>query len=124
MLLAAGGCGEQTNDANDPRPPSPLTVSAAINARGVSISPSRVGAGPITLLVANLADGSRDVRVEPIRAAGPSAQSGPINPGGTASISFDASSGAYRLSARGAARSATLTVGRPRPSAQNDVLLP
>lgn len=123
-LAAAAGCGQQTNYANDPRPPSPLTVPASITARRVSISPRRVGAGPITLIVANATDASVDVHVEPVGAPGPSAQSGPINPGGTTSISFDARSGNYRVSAKGAPQPATLRVGRPRPSAQNDVLLP
>lgn len=123
-LAVAAGCGQQTNYANDPRPPSLLTVTASITAERVSISPKRVGAGPITLIVANAADDSLDVHVDPAHAAGPSAQSGPINPGGTTSISFDAKSGSYRVSAKGAARAAILTVGRPRPSAQNDVLLP
>ncbi len=125
-LAAAAGCGQQTNYANDPRPPSPLIVTASINAQRVSISPTRVGAGPITLIVANATDTSLDVHVEPVGAgaAGPSAQSGPINPGGTTSISFEARSGNYRVSAKGAPQAATLRVGRPRPSAQNDVLLP
>ena len=125
-LAAAAGRGQQTNYANDPRPPSPLTVTASINAQRVSISPTRVGAGPITLIVANATDTSLDVHVEPVGAgaAGPSAQSGPINPGGTTSISFEARSGHYRVSAKGAPEAATLRVGRPRPSAQNDVLLP
>ena len=123
-LAAAAGCGQQTNYANDPRPPSPLTVTASINAQRVSISPTRVGAGPITLIVANAAATSVDVHVEPVGAPGPSAQSGPINPGGTTSISIDARSGNYRVSAKGAPQAATLRVGRPRPSAQNDVLLP
>lgn len=123
MLLAAAGCGQQTNYANDQRPPSPLTITASISPGRISISPSRVGAGPVTLTVANTADASSDVQVEPVGATGPSAQSGPVNPGGTTNISFDAKSGTYRVSAKGAGQT-TLTVGRARPSAQNDVLLP
>lgn len=120
-----GGCGDGADYANDPRPPAPLVITASVSSKRVAIAPARVGAGPIRLTVANVSDDSLDVRVDPIDASGPSAQSGPINPGGTTILSFDAATGTYRVSAKGGgAKAVTLTVGRPRPSAQNDVLLP
>lgn len=124
VLVVAAGCGSQTDYANDPRPPSPLTVTGTVSAQRVSLSPMHVGAGPIQLTLANVAQNSLDVTVEPVDAPGPSASSGSINPGGTATISFDAKMGTYRVTTKGGGQAAVLTVGRPRPSAQNDVLLP
>ena len=96
-----------------------------MNAQRVQLSPTRVGAGPIRLVVANTAERSLEVRVDPVDTAGGfSARSGPINPGGTTTIAFDARTGTYRVSANGARGAVRLQVGRPRPSAQDDVQLP
>src|SRR5205807_10190666 len=48
LLLA--GCGSGSHYANNPRPPSPITITAAISGNRVGVSPTRFGAGRITLV--------------------------------------------------------------------------
>ena len=47
------GCGSDTSYRNEPRPASPIVVTASINKDAVAVSPRRFGAGPITLIVTN-----------------------------------------------------------------------
>ena len=46
-------CGGEKPRANVPRPPAPVTLTAAVHNRFVQVSPSRVGAGPLVLIVSN-----------------------------------------------------------------------
>src|SRR3954451_10167258 len=47
--LLVAGCGSENDYANNPRPPSPITITASINDGRVEVSPERFGAGPVTL---------------------------------------------------------------------------
>ena len=132
VLLAAGavpvlGCGANDEYENAARPPSPVTVTAAITDRGVSVSPERLGAGPVTLIVANLTDEAHELtfETEEIGGTGGGIQqsTGPINPGDTARLQADLASGAYEVSIDGAAP-APLRVGAPRPESQDQLLQP
>ena len=50
---------------------------------------------------------------------------GPINPGNTASLKANLSSGTYSVKVDGSSiQAATIAVGGPRPSAQNQLLQP
>jgi len=124
LALAATGCGSSSSYKNAPRPPSPIVVTAAIGPQRVSVSPRRFGAGPITLIVTNETGASQQLTL----AATPSGfngQTGPINPGDTASLKADLSQGSYTVKVqRDGIRPATLRVGRERASAQNDLLQP
>ncbi|MBB4664129.1 hypothetical protein [Conexibacter arvalis] len=131
VAMLVVGCGSSDDYANDPRPPRPQNVSVSVNDKRVHVSPAVIGAGPVTLTVANLSSRSRDVRLE--APAGTSSAcvdtdtaSGPINPQGTARLSVDLVEGdcLVTVTDRGRPRAATLTVGRERPSAQPDLLLP
>ena len=101
----------------------PINVSVQLGARKVTVSPAQFGAGPITLLVANQSGASQTVTID-----GPRVRQsiGPINPEDTATLKVSVQPGAYTLAAAQAAglRPARLTVGPPRPSAQNTLLLP
>lgn len=122
---ALAACGSTTNYANDPRPAAPVAVSAAVADGRVTVSPARIGAGPIRLTVANLSRKSLEVLVDPVDASGAGARSGPINPQGTAQLQLQVSQGSYRLkTGRGTFAPATLRVGAKRKSAQNELLLP
>ena len=119
VLLAA--CGEE-DFKNEPRPPSPIELSALINDRQVVVSPSDVGAGLVSITVSNQ---SRDPAT--LTFSGPNdITSSQILPGNTAQVKGELKEGDYEVSAGAdsAARDDTLSVGPERPSSQNDLLLP
>jgi hypothetical protein len=128
--LLVAGCGSQNDYANNPRPPSPITITAAIVNGHVEVSPHRFGAGPITLVVTNQTGRSRDLVLETDTSGGSGRsgirqQTGPINPQGTASLKADLSQGRYTVRVRsGEIRPASLVVGHKRASAQNQLLQP
>ncbi len=128
-LVIAGCGGDDAEYANEPRPPAPINVTAAITERGLSVSPERFGAGPINLIVSNQTARAHSVTFETdeIGGSGPGVRqtTSPINPAATATLNLDVREGSYRLStdARGAAPS-RIEVGARRRSAQDDLLQP
>ena len=125
--LALSGCGTTGGRRDEPRPPSRILLTGSISTDRVSVSPRRFGAGPVSLVVANLTDTSQQITLETAdrRRAGIRQQTAPINPRDTAELRANLSTGHYtvRVSGGGIA-AATLRVGRRRPSAQNDPLQP
>jgi hypothetical protein len=128
-LVIAGCGGDDTDYANEPRPPAPIVVSASIGADRVSVSPRRFGAGPVTLIVTNQTGESREITLETDEIGGSSPgieqNSGPINPGDTASLKAELRRGTYRVGVddRGI-DGARLRVGAERKSAQDELLQP
>ena len=127
----AGGCGGSGNDdyANNPRPPAPINITAAITDRAVSVSPEEFGAGPVVLIISNQTDAAQTVTLETDEIGGTSAgvkqTTSPINPAGTATLKVDLAQGTYAVSVASASiEPAELNVGEPRESAQNDLLQP
>jgi hypothetical protein len=127
--LVLVGCGGGSDFKNKPRPPVPIQLSGAVNDKEVSVSPNRIGAGPVTIVIANLSSQSHTVTIE----GGPhntTEQVGPINPQDTARIQETLEQGTYTVKAgsdRATAeeiKPATLHIGRPRPSSSGTVLLP
>lgn len=133
------GCGSGGGHfANLPRPPSPVNVTVYLNDQRVSISPTSVGAGPIVLIVTNQASQAESVRILPagVSAGQSLADTGPISPQATAQITVDLKQGNYSVStgptgATEAAQAspsgvtpATLHIGKPRPSASNQLMNP
>jgi hypothetical protein len=120
------GCGSDTSYKNEPRPASPIVVTASINKNAVAVSPKRFGAGPITLIVTNQTGASQQLTVEINNGqAGFKGRTGPINPRDTGQLKGSLGRGTYSVHVDGGAiRPARLTVGRGRPSAQNDLLQP
>ena len=119
--LAAGGCGGE-DFANDARPGDVVIVSAVITPRGVSVSPSRVGAGLIELRASNQTSRSQRVQLRSQRLASggrPLAQTtGPISPGGVATLKAGVDEGTYTVTTRSAgAGPASLVVAAQRRSA-------
>jgi len=128
LALGAAGCGTTDQRPNEPRPPAPILVNASIGTDRVSVSPSRFGAGPIELVVANLTDTSQQITLE---LAGRSSRPGlrqqtaPINPRDTATLKADVPGGRYLVHVAGEGiDAATLRVLSRRPSARNDLLQP
>lgn len=120
--LAIVACGDQ-DFANDPRPASPIELSARIDDGGVAVSPAKgVGAGLATITISNQ---SRDPAALVLEGPSDNA-SEEIAPGGVGSLKIDLREGDYTVSA-GAdsnAGESQLLVGSERPSAQNELLLP
>lgn len=128
-MVASGCAGDEDDYANEPRPPAPIVVSASIGQDRISVSPRSFGAGPITLIVANQTRRAQELTLETDEIGGDEPgirqTSGPINPGDTASLKADLRTGTYRIGVGGdRIRAATLRVGEPRPSAQDELLQP
>jgi hypothetical protein len=127
LALAVAACGTTEDRRNEPRPPTRIVITGSISTNRVSISPRRFGAGPISLIVANLTDASQQVTLEAADRTRPGVrqETAPINPRDTAELRADLRSGRYTVHVTGGAiAAATLRVGKRRPSAQNDLLQP
>jgi hypothetical protein len=130
LVLASCGSDDSTR-SNSERPPVPIVISAAINDDAISVSPTRFGAGPITLIISNQSTSSQQVTLETADDPGGSSpgvkaiETGPISPRETASVKGEVKQGTYalRVGADGV-RAARIVVGKQRPSAQNELLQP
>lgn len=125
--LATVGCAGTEVRPNHPRPPIRIVITGSISTDRVSVSPRRFGAGPISLVVANLTDTAQQVTLETAdrKSAGIRRETAPINPRDTAQLEANVSPGRYRVAVEGGGiDAATVDVGAARPSAQNQVLLP
>jgi hypothetical protein len=118
---AAAGCGAEDH-ANDPRPPSPIEVTAKVDDEKVDVSPSEFGAGLVVMTISNQSEDPVQIGVD-----GPTAgESGGIEPGSVGSFKFSFEQGDYEVSPgeESRAKPALLTVGPERASSQNELLLP
>jgi hypothetical protein len=122
--FAVGACGEDDFE-NEPRPASPIEVTALINDRKIKVSPSTadaVGAGLVNFTISNQSQDPAALVLE-----GPTDDaSNPIQPGGVGSLKTELEEGDYVVSAgtESDANEGSLDVGPPRPSSQNDLLQP
>jgi hypothetical protein len=126
---AIAGCGTSSDYKNEPRPPSPIVLTASIDDQRVSVSPRSFGAGPISLIVTNQTDTAQRVTLEsaekPGGGPGLRQETAPISPRDTATLKADVKPGRYTVHVRGdGIRAAHLQVGAERASAQNDLLQP
>ena len=129
LTCGAAGCGGEEDYANRPRPPAPINVTAAISEKKLSVSPQRFGAGPIVIIVSNQTPEPQNLTIETEELGGSQPglreSSGRIGPHGTATMQVNVRQGTYQVSARGGGlEPASIEVGKPRPSAQNEVLQP
>jgi hypothetical protein len=128
-LVTVAGCGGDADYANNPRPPAPINVTAAITNQRVSVSPQRFGAGPIVLIISNQSTSAQEVTFETDELGGSlpgrKFNTTPINPRGTATLKVDVRRGAWKLhTGDGGIRGAAVLVGKKRKSAQDDLLQP
>ncbi|MGI8624592.1 MAG: hypothetical protein ACR2NB_14175 [Solirubrobacteraceae bacterium] len=128
-FLALAGCGESKDYANDPRPATRIDVSASILPDRVTVSPRSFGAGPVSITIANLTQQTHELTVETGEegASNPRLRqtTSPINPEGTAMLRLDLVKGHYTVGVgEGDVRDARMTVGRKRPSSQDQLLQP
>jgi hypothetical protein len=129
LVSTLAGCGQPDYNRRPPRPPSTLQVTGVITERQVDVSPSRIGAGQIVLIVSNQDSASHTVILE-----GEQKRElvGPINPQDTATIQANVQQGRYTIRAGSERamvrtqmiRPAELIVGRERPSGEDELLQP
>jgi hypothetical protein len=129
-VLAAGlvvaGCGEE-DFANEPRPPVPVELTGVIQNDAVTVSPSRLGAGPVLITMSNQTDSPITITLD---GASIRDRVGPVPPLDTATIQKTLDPGRYEVGAGSDValprkiRPARLDIGRERKSSSSDLLLP
>jgi hypothetical protein len=129
-VLAAGlviaGCGEE-EFANEPRPPVPVELTGVIQDDAVTVSPSRIGAGPILITMSNQTRNEVTITLD---GESITDEVGPVAPLDTATIQKTLDPGLYEVRAGSDValpreiRPAELEIGRERPSSSGDLLLP
>ena len=122
LIAGLSGCGEDDFE-NEPRPPSPVELTAAIDRNSVTIAPSDPNAGLVVITISNQTTESTQLVLE-----GPeeTTSSGEIPPRGTGSIKTELVQGEYEATAGDdvTIEPSELVVGPPGESSQNDLLLP
>jgi hypothetical protein len=127
VALAFAGCGGGEDFANKPRPPVTLELTGVITKQKVTISPSKVGAGPVVITVSNQSEQARTLTLD---GNGIQERVGPINPLDTAKLQKTLKPGRYTVTAGSEKATATpirparLVIGKARASASDKVLLP
>jgi hypothetical protein len=127
MALALASCGGGKDFANKPRPPVTLELTGVITKQEVTISPRKVGAGPVVITVSNQSGSSRTLTLD---GNGIQESVGPINPLDTAKLQQTLEQGSYQVKAGSSKALAkelkpgTLDVGPRRRSSSDQVLLP
>ena len=123
----AAGCGEDDFE-NEPRPPVRIELTGSIQEDRLTVSPSRnLGAGPFTILIANLTDAEHTVTLE---GGSIQKQFGPVGPDDTVEIRRTLAPGSYEVRAgskravRREIQPAMLDIGEERKSSNNELLLP
>ncbi|MBA2348443.1 MAG: hypothetical protein H0V81_09120 [Solirubrobacterales bacterium] len=126
IVLVAAGCGESESYSNDPRPPSPIVLTASINKDAVSVSPTSFGAGPVSLVITNQTSAAQEITFGTSGgSAGFEQQTGPINPGDTATLKAVVPRGSATVKVQSdGIDPAELKIGAERASAQNELLQP
>ena len=123
---AFAGCGGDDFE-NDPRPATAVTLTGVVQATGVTVSPNNRGAGPFLITISNQTKKAHTLTLE-----GDSVEEtvGPVQPQDTATIQATFEPGTYEVragSARAVAKEippAELTIGPPRDSSADELLLP
>jgi hypothetical protein len=125
-IVLVAGCGSQ-DFKNEPRPPVPRELTGVIQEKRVTVSPDRVGAGPIRITVSNQTGDAHTLTLE-----GESVRErvGPINPLDTATIQKTLRPGRYEVRAGSSVavaheiKPAALVIGKERRDSNNQLLTP
>ncbi len=124
MLIA--GCGDE-DFKNEARAPIREALTGVIQDDAVTVSPSKLGAGPVEITISNQTDAAHSITLE-----GDSVleRADPVAPGDTATIQKTLKPGSYEVKAgsttavRKEIRPAVLRIGKERQNSNNDLLLP
>ena len=120
------GCGDE-DFKNEARAPIRVALTGVIQDDAVTVSPSKVGAGPVEITISNQTDAAHSLTLE-----GDSVveHEGPVAPGDTATIQKTLEPGSYEVKAGSSKavvkeiRPAVLRIGKERQNSNNDLLLP
>jgi hypothetical protein len=133
LALVLAGCGGD-DFKNEPRPPVPLELTGVIQAKKVTVSPNKVGAGPVEITISNQTDAAHTVTLESVTETkgtpGVLERVGPIQPDDTATLQKTLAEGTYEVRAGSDKATdktitpAKLIIGPPRKSSSDKLLLP
>src|SRR3954463_11251447 len=127
MAAVVAGCVGSSEFKNEPRAPAPVQLTGVIRDDKLTVSPNRVGAGPVILFISNQTQQAHTITLEGVDTKDTVA---PVNPLDTAKIQQTLKQGRYTVKAgstQAVAREikpATLSVGPQRRDSSNQVLLP
>jgi len=126
IALLVAGCGGDESYPDDERPPAQIVLTAAISPDEVSVSPTAFGAGPVSLVIANQTSAAQQITFETTGGDGGfMQQTGPINPGDTATLKADVPEGEVTVRVQGdRIDPAILTVRSARAGARDELLQP
>jgi hypothetical protein len=118
--VVLAGCGAE-DFPNNPRPATPIEISAKVDSQRVQVAPDSFGAGLVNFTVANLSGSPITFNV-----TGPTKGSTTeIQPGSPDYLRMDMKEGTYQVTAsKPKIKPATISVGPKRPSSQNNLLEP
>ena len=124
MFIA--GCGEDDFE-NKARAPVREALTGVIQDDEVTVSPSKIGAGPVEITISNQTDSKHSITLE-----GQSIieRGGSVGPGDTATIQKTLEPGSYEVRAgsekavRQEIQPAVLEIGKKRKNSNNELLLP
>jgi len=120
------GCGDE-DFKNEARAPIREALTGVIQDDAVSVSPSKVGAGPVEITISNQTDSAHSITLEGKATVD---RTEPVQPGDTATIQKTLRPGSYEVKAGSSQavtqeiRPAVLKIGKSRKNSNNDVLLP
>ena len=120
------GCGGE-DFKNEARAPVRLALTGVIQNDKVTVSPAKLGAGPVEITISNQTDSVRTITLE---GESIKERQGPVQPGATATIQKTLDPGSYEVRAgseqavRKEIQPAVLTIGKERKNSNNDLLLP
>jgi len=124
--LLVAGCGED-DFANEPRTPVRVELTGVIQEDKVTVSPAKVGAGPILITISNQTERARTITLEGGQVR---EQVGPVRPLEAETITKTLEPGEYEVRAgspravRREIEPAVLSIGRQRRASNDELLLP
>ena len=124
--VIVAGCGDE-DFKNEARAPIREALTGVIQDDKVTVSPAKLGAGPVEITISNQTDAEHSVTLE-----GESIveRQGPVAPGDTVTIQKTLTQGDYEVKAGSEKavpreiRPAVLRIGKERRNSNNELLLP
>jgi hypothetical protein len=120
------GCGDE-DFKNEARAPVRVALTGVIQDDKVTVSPAKIGAGPVEITISNQTDSERTITLE---GESITEEQGPVQPGDTATIQRTLAPGEYEVRAgskravRKEIQPAVLRIGKERENSNNELLQP